>query len=312
MHNEIDTLEFPSSVEMVTIIGTGLPTARGVYYTNCVERHALCVGKESETLHEWLYTLRGDGTVVTASAKGGVGVDESAFVSLSKVSKDENENYKHGTMLSSERVQEMVLQVLKGEGDEMESDGEGVSGKRVELRVYSPVDVHLYRGGKHTGVVEGGRENDFGREYEEEIPTSHYEEWGGVTYIGTELYGDEEVEVVFESTGVGEFTLVFSMYEGELLVGEYVFKDVPVGFESCGWIELGDDGEEPVLHYDGDGDGEEDLVLRPGEEVSSTLLKWVQNKFRVITKLLEQKGKGTATAVENQFAEIFRKLQKGK
>ncbi len=309
MHSGVDSQDFPENIEVVSIIGTDLPTARAVRYTNCLEYHVACVGKESETLHEWLFTTRGDGTVVTTSAKGGVGVDKTVFVSLTKIGKDEGENYRHATILSSLYVQNVIKSVLLGMSDEIEGGTEGVNTvKRIELKVYSPVDVHFYKDDNHTGVVKNGEENDFGREYEQEVPTSYYREWGEVTYLGTELY-DDNLDITFKGKEVGMFTLTFDVYLGEELLDSYIFKDIPVNSKTEGWIEL-TEGGEPILHYDGDGDGEIDFTLKPDDSIPDSLRKWVRNKFRVIAELMQQKGKGVAIAIESQFSEISHKLQK--
>jgi hypothetical protein len=263
MHETIDPWSAPSNIRMVEVVGSGLWTPRGVRYSGVPER--MQSGSQITKLRtEWLANTQGDGTVRSLSAESGK-ADETYYFGMSEYNGDAETNYAHGTILSAPPVQELIRDNVLGESDEipiyMNETGAIASFPRFEMRAYSPADIHLHQGDKHTGVTDEMK-TDLGQYYDLELINSYYEEWTDVKYIGADFSnGDVEVRVV--GTGEGVFTLVLDVYDGDTKTDTYTWTDIPVLPNSRGTMTI-DDGA-PVLTYDYDGDGEVDAELESGD-----------------------------------------------
>jgi hypothetical protein len=177
------------------------------------------------------------------------------------------ENRAHGTILSALPVQTLIWDtVLQKSGKTplyMNTQETSTTYPRFEIRAYSPVDIHLYQGEMHTGVL-GEGETDLGRPFEMQVPNSHYEEWVDVKYAGAGLESGA-VDVVLDGTGVGHFSLEIDLFEGgSVSASKFAWQDIAVSTTSKGTLVL-ESGEEPILAYDYDGDGTVDASLRSGE-----------------------------------------------
>lgn len=318
MHNTMDEWSAPETVRVIEIVGTGLWTPRGVHYSGVKKRTEN--GTDVPVLRtEWRANMFGDGTVLAASAAGGQ-ADLTYYVDLAGYNENKGTEYQHGTILSTPIIQSLLAENVFGANTTvpffMNTTGTKSGFPRSEIRAYSPVDLHLYRDGKHTGVLSDAP-TDFGRYYEVKVPNSHYEEWVDVKYLGVPLSKDG-VEVVVDGTGTGFFSLAYDLYEGDTLKGKYVFVDVPVTKASIGRIRP-HAGTVPEIEYDINGDGNVDLNLRPTTEgtvltvgdlmsrlrayvrtasMPAWLRLWIDERLAVSEKLIKKGGKGDMTAAK--------------
>ncbi len=265
MHDELDSLIAENSIHTTEIVGIGIDTPTGIIYGDCGLHN--CPATQNYLAHEWKMSPKGDGTVLASSA-GNVWADDTYYFAMDEYNKGKKRTYSHSTILSAYPVQDFILNnVLKrrenlpifmGEDPERTSEY-----PHFEIKAYSPIDIHLYAKDVHTGVV-GKEVKKMGRPYEENVPNSYYEEWGNVKYVGGTL-SEEGLYLKIVGTKDGVFTLDLSTidrnYEKD---GEYIFKNIPVTSGSVGIIEL-NEGEDFVLLYDYDGDGEIDANLKPGD-----------------------------------------------
>lgn len=329
MHEGVDDFEAPENIRVIEVVGTGLPTPRGIHYSEYAPGVSLANG--NHVTHEWLFDTRGDGTVLSSSAEGGR-ADETYYFPLNTYGKEKEESYRHATILSSPIVMDFLRHTVLLKDDKhnpyITDENEDTLDPRFAITMHSPADIHLYNTNLHTGILEGAEETEFGREYEEQIPTSYYSEWGTVKYVGAEFL-DETTRLEVDGTGFGTFKLTVEYYEGNALMGSYSFTGVPVGPRSKGVVHL-EEGEIPVLMYNADGDGTVDAELTPGEKldnatylkliqlvlkgdsVSAKLTRMVSQKLAIIEKLLTQEKGNTANAVEAILESLYRSLEEKK
>jgi hypothetical protein len=148
-------------------------------------------------------------------------------------------------------------------------------GDRLRMRLYSPLDIHLYdTHGNHTGprsVTIGGVTRDI---IEENIPNSYYYQLGERKYVGVPK--GEEIRTELRGYGEGSYTLevdeVTSSPTNEEVVQNITFKNLPTTAETIANLTLPEAGIAalPALTADTNGDGTEDYSLSPvlGEEVT--------------------------------------------
>jgi hypothetical protein len=188
--------------------------------------------------------------------------------------------------------------------------------------------MHLYQEGKHTGVIQGDIDEELGREYEQEIPNSYYEEWGYIKYIGAD-FSQGPVELRVAGTGEGLFTLVIDVFDGDTKTGSFVFRDVAVNPDSEGIVALAE-GEVPIIQYDFDGDGVFEREVTVGDAPQSveehfTLLKnklqeiaftksvgkWLLGKVEVAEKVFGKGSVGNMRATEVILSSVLRAIEGG-
>ncbi len=318
MHEGVDEWEAPEGIRVVEVVGTGLWTPRGISYSAYDRRTGS--GTTLKSLRtEWLANMLGDGTVLARSAESGV-ADETYYLAMSEYNTFAQENHAHGDILSAAPVQVLIEDVVLGGTDAvplyMNTTGVTAPFPRFELRAYSPVDLHLYAEGKHTGVADEPA-TGLGRYVEEEVPNSEYEEWADVKYLTGGIEEDAEVRVV--GTGDGRFSLALTLSDAGDGSGTYAWDDLPVRTTSRGTMRMRA-GEEPVLAYDFDGDGDVDRELRAGEtfepwmsyevsfkglreairdaEMSRLLETWFLSRVTLAEQLYKKGGKGNVTAAK--------------
>ena len=303
MHDKIDSMDFPDGIRFVQLAGTGLVTARGVHYGTRENRNEKKKNGKYPLVStvEWLSNTEGDGTVLTASAVSGKS-DETYYFDMSSYNDDHKTNYAHATILSAFPVQQFIKKDILNKETEIPlyistHNTDKVPASRFELRAYSPVDIHLYRYGLHTGVV-GDETTELGRYYEEEVPNSYYEEWAEVKYLGAGfIKGDTDIKL--DGTGNGEFTLVMDMFAGDTKTVTHTFSNVPVTSESEGEFDF-DENEVPVIEYDYDGDGEVDMTIHADGEEQEASFELLKSEI----KKLNTKAKRVLLKTAN-FAEYF-------
>ncbi len=318
MHAGVDEWTPPAHIRVVQVVGTGLWTPRGVAYS-AYDRKTSSGGMVKSLRTEWLANMAGDGTVLAKSAESG-NVDETYYLGMSDYNEFADESYAHMNILSTAPVQVLIEDVVLKKSPNvplyMNTTGATDAFPHFEMRVYSPLDIHLYRDGKHTGVT-NEPSTDMGRYTEIEIPNSFYEEWVDVKYAGAGL--SRATDAVLTGTGDGEFTLEIDMHDGDGRMETHVWTNVPVRSVSKGTMVV-DEDTAPILAYDYDGDGTIDAELASGDvfvprvtysvsfaglraaiydaEMARVLETWFLGRVTLAEQLVKKGGKGNKTAAK--------------
>jgi pimeloyl-ACP methyl ester carboxylesterase len=262
IHTMLDTWTPPAGIEVVQIASIGVDTISGIRYFNC--RAKGCFFGRDTLRHEYDMSVLGDGTVMKGSqAAGNV---PTYYLNLLEYNQVHHTNYVHKDILSVGVVQDLlVYNILSDESytpPYMTKEEPTIGGRRFRARVFSPVDLHLYQDGKHTGITGPEVVGQLGRPYEEQVPNSYYKEWGDVKYVGVDAE-EGPVTLSLKGTGTGTFRLEIDEVTGDAVSQTYAFANVPVGPAASGTIMLTTSGT-PVLVYDLDGDGRVDARIVPG------------------------------------------------
>ena len=130
--------------------------------------------------------------------------------------------------------------------------------KWLYVRVYSPVDIHVYdKNGNHTGLLENPVAGVNLENYEDAIPSSVYDGWGSTKQVI--LPYDQEYEIVLNGTGSGTFTVRAEVVQADEVIASASFSEMPVtpvmniGFAVA--TSTATFASSTVMHVDADGDG---------------------------------------------------------
>lgn len=217
----LDTWHAPTGVEVVEIVGTGLPTVKGIEYTGVIEGRTCglvngvttCV--DNVILKPYVQlTKYGDQTVVQRSAEAYEGVKKKFFVNLKAIDEQniDHPDYVHYNISEIEQVQELIQAII------LATTTSGIRFVSEEYTAFddvynveiidSPVRMVAEDGeGRQTGVVMENGEAII----REDIPGSQYIYLGDTKYLvipkGTDhtttLYGEAE----------GHFTLTTAVLD---------------------------------------------------------------------------------------------------
>jgi hypothetical protein len=322
-HAELDPWLPHDGPEVVQILGVNNDTPDRIRYYDCYTKEFWCQRLLQHDLgKEFGYRETGDGTVLLAGAQ--IDADETYFANLWQYSHDKDKAYAHGNMLSAPPIKQTLKRLLRRDDvkhTKYVTTEPAEGGARYRARVYSPVDIHLYdENGRHTGVTRTEEsEEDLGRPYEEEVPTSYYLEWGEVAHLGVGVR-EQEQTLTFDGTGNGAFRLELDLVDHDGSTETLVYNKVPVTKQSTGSLVLPETLDEtPTLAVDVDGDGTHDLNVSPtmgAEELSVSELidrlrvyaaaadmpawlhRWIDKRLGLAEKQIEKGRKGNLRAAK--------------
>ena len=139
--------------------------------------------------------------------------------------------------------------------------------KRVSL--HSPASIDIYDSeGRHTGLISNPNQNSDIQLTEEQIPNSHYYEFGEGKYIS--LPKDGTYKVVIRGLAIGTFTLELENGVAGDYSGGPIFSDIPVSTSTVATLNL--DNSTLALSLDSDGDGVFETVLKEDEAYKKTVV----------------------------------------
>lgn len=215
--NKLDTWIAPTGVEVVEIVGTGLPTLKGIEYREISEANSLactagggaifaCTPKKILKPYAQL-TKYGDQTVVQRSAEAYGGEKRKFFVNLSQIKKDfPQSKFEHFNLTEIPQIQKLVSTIVDATSTaniQFISNNYSTFDDAYDIEVInSPVRMLATDlAGHKTGIVVEGGANAI----KKEIPGSQYFEFGDTKYLlipkginhTTTLYGE----------GFGTYTL---------------------------------------------------------------------------------------------------------
>ena len=227
-HTRMDIWKPASTTKTMSIFGWGMPTAKAVNYER--DPHCATNARSCEISTFRSITKSGDGTVLTAARSDTA--DETFFLNLKKIKEDTKMEAEHADILEIPELQSFLE-------DTITEDDPGAYGKYftttepidndkwLYVRVYSPVDIHVYdKNGNHTGLLENPVAGVNLENYEDAIPSSVYDGWGSTKQVI--LPYDQEYEIVLNGTGSGTFTVRAEVVQADEVIASASFSEMPV------------------------------------------------------------------------------------
>lgn len=274
-HAEYDSYVFPPHIRVVQVAGWGLPTIKGVKYT---EEHG-------ELDYRPLFTREGDGTVVYASAISSRG--NMFYLDINSYEKQGHPQVEHKDLLNAPPVQNLLTSVI-GEDSVAEIDfitstkptPADVSDQLL-VSAHSPVILGVYDSKDNfTGIKD--------EQIVENIPGSSYQIFGQSQYVFLPKEGEYSFE--YQGTGEGKTTIRVSGFSGDKENPISVYSDIETTEQTNAIFDI--DTLEPKqahISIDTDGDGVYEASVPPDGEVSESvyttpgeLLALLKTKVRVI------------------------------
>lgn len=259
IHDHIDPYIFPEDIEIVQIVGFGVPTLKKLEYVQKEENEDMFVPSYVQ-----YKTLGGDNTVVYESAAY---MDAPTYyVNLSKYNKDNGVNIDHQTIVGMSPVTEILTSIINNQTLQTNSyitESIGVSSARslFSIGMHSPVDIHLYdMEGRHTGPVYLEIDGEAVKFIEENIPNTVYEEHGEEKYI----YGIDDANYTLKLDGYaeGSFTLDVYKFTDDVETSYQTFSNLPATTELTSTISLTQNMQIPGIMLDTNGDLEPDMEVK--------------------------------------------------
>jgi pimeloyl-ACP methyl ester carboxylesterase len=271
-HAAVDAWVAPAGVRVVQIAGWGVPaTVSGMHYTTedgVVCTDGLCSAPQELLQSSPVFTMDGDGTVVTPSALR-MGDVERYWVDINQYDKShqittlggrfgpEHSNIFEILELDT-FITDLITHTSKPVSDYtyIKIQAPSTNKDRLQYSLHSPLSLDLYdEQGRHTGLDKDGN-------IEEQIPGTYYRQFGEVKYIFSE--SGTPYHIVMNGYDKGTFTLEVEALRGDVSTGKIVFKDMPTTTHTKATLDISH-GIESVsdLTLDEDGNGTLDYRIHP-------------------------------------------------
>jgi len=314
LHDKLDTWQAPENMEVIQIAGWGLDTISGIKYDDC--DIPFCPDKLSNLDRSLIFTEDGDETVLVPSA---VQMGEKAeryyldlnlYNSLGRF----NTNRNHASILEIDPLQDFIKSIIKkdkklteyiyAEKPEVKDND-----KRLRFRLLSPVAIHLYdREGNHTGLIKNN--NSDLKLVEEKIPNSYYMEIGEKKYAG--VSGDEPLNINLIGEDLGTFTFEIDQVVGRKVAKTTTFPNIPVTKNMKAHLSI--DGEVEEMEVDVEGDGQIDITLDAGKQISQEelleILKRVIDSLEIDAKVKKKLSKKVDKVIKELKKEKSKHIEK--
>lgn len=281
LHDVIDNMVIPSNINVISVAGWGKETLAGIKYTG--------------TDIEPIYTIRGDKTVVSASALYGQGAKYWLDLRNSKIT--------HKDILEDPQLLGFIENIIKKENISLSSLEPVQTENRLNLGVHSPVSIGVYdHNGNFTGKVCDSNAGTC--EVVENILGSSYDEFGEGKYVN--LGEDDFQRAVLQGTGVGTFTFESKFVNPLGEESPSSFINIPVTTQT--YAEINIISNVPQLKLDVTGDGVTDFTLSPSNEFDPiTYLEIVKETINSLDL-----SQGKKVAFSKKVDNIIKSIEKGK
>lgn len=252
LHQNLDSWTPPPNMGVYQIVGEGEETPSGIAYKTTTAHGATFED------HSIVFSTDGDGIVMKTSAIGSFASTTYA-VDISSENKKLDTNYNHANILEFPSVKSCFITLLASSSCsslnqiEIYDSGSHVGHDADIIGIHSPATVYAVDGeGRQTGPIDAPADDDL-QWVKEDIPNSSYYESGEGKYI---VLQDQEnpsaMSVVLNGTGVGTFTLSFSLDSDSSNPHEIDFEDVPITPDTQAKVSLSDP-HELTIDFNGDG-----------------------------------------------------------
>lgn len=307
-HKAIDIWKSASTTKTLSIFGWGVPTSKTVNYerdAHCKERRDKCDVSMFRTV-----TSAGDGTVMTIAGSGES--DETVFLNLKKIKEDTKKDIKHADILKSPQLQEMIKDTIIGDSSNQSNQNEDYKkyftetepvdqDKWLYVRVYSPVDIHVYdKEGNHTGIIENPIEGVDLENYEDNIPGSVYDGWGRTKQVILPYGG--EYQILLDGTDNGIFSVHAEVRDDVGVISSTTFSDLPVTSDMNAEFAIATSTEffatSTVMYIDEDGDGTTETLHNSDEFLREN--KKDRKHFKKFKKVIKKMIKKKLSRIRNR------------
>jgi hypothetical protein len=312
LHNEIDDLVIPSSIEVYEIAGWGLPTISGIYYDKTPQLFSFS-NNINLLRSKALFTYKGDGEVLTDSQ-----VDygfNKYYLDIAKYNDDNNKDFTHSDIMENPEILDTLENIITDSNkstphikDNIPVLPDYATPKYKIISMHSPADIDVYdSSNRHVGIAPNSNNSDDMVTIETGIPNSNF------LLVGNEKYAivpdnGENYDVKITGTGSGLFTLGIEKQQGDNVVDTLLYQDLPVTKNLKADIEILGDGSESYLDIDHNGDGVIDESVLPNTEASPLNYLEIIKTTILDLDLPAKKEKNLLNLVNN----IYKLLQKGK
>jgi pimeloyl-ACP methyl ester carboxylesterase len=279
VHADLDFWTAPAGIRVIQIAGWGVPkTLSSTEYGimgKAICDNLICQLGADYLNPNFIFTIDGDGTVVTPSALWMNGA-ERYWIDLKKY----NTNHRLGTVfgwlslnhaniLEIQELNSFIGDIINNKTKEL-SEYTYISAKvplasnekRLQYSLHSPLTLEIYDDqGRHTGISADGQ-------IEEQIPGTYFKQFGDVKYIFADENSASHIKMQGYETGT--FTFAVEEFRGDESLGKVIFKDVPTTAETKVSFDVATDLESSSnLKIDKNGDGivELNLAAKIGEIV---------------------------------------------
>jgi len=286
LHNVIDNMTFPPSLNVVSVAGWGKSTVAGITY--------------ADSDIQPIFTIRGDQTVVIPSALYGQG--SKYWLDLS------NSKLKHANILEDTQLLNFLGDIIEQKSvtsSGLKNTEPTQVGNRLHLSVHSPVSIGVYDNQNNfTGKV---CDTGTGQcAIQEDVPGSSYFEFGEGKYVS--LGQDKVQKIKLQGTDIGTFTLNSEVIapSGHLDVSSFV--DIPVTTQTQGELIVNSQTNIPNLTLDVTGDGVIDFTLDPSSNFDPVM--YLQIMKATVSSLDLSQVK--ISVFNKRIDAIIKSIQKGK
>ncbi len=306
IHQIIDGWNFPTTTDVSSIVGWGVPTTQTIEYSSTSPR----IKKSPE----------GDGTVVAESA-GGYG--DKIYFNQKLFEQDTDKDVTHAYILEADPVVSMIsksiatsslasavdasLSTYISTTKPNPADYEHLSW--ITVSVHSPVDIDIYDShGGHFGVIPFPLDPSSDLKWLENTIGAQYDAIGDEKYVT--LPADDMYDIKLKGTGTGNFTFQIQKFVGGEMteVANTVYTDLPVTPLLVASTTISSTNISPTLNLDVDGNGVTDIKV-----ASSTVMDPLLHLKSMKTIILSLKLKSSVEKVLLKKIDNIQKLiKKGK
>ncbi len=314
MHEALDTWQFPTTTNVFSIAGWGIPTTQSINYA----KDSVYYGK----------TADGDGTVLTSTA---LGYGKNAFFNQGLFNRSTKGNIKHKDILEADPVTFAISSVLATSSAEFNlpalppyfSYGKPNAADYpwmswLTVSVYSPVDIDVYNShGGHIGLVPLPTNPTSDIMLLDNTIGGHYETIGDEKYIT--LPADDTYSVQLKGTGFGTFTFKVQKFVGVdmIEVASTTYTDLPVTPLLLASTTINALTLTPLLGMDVDGNGIIDIkvaanpVMDPLIHLDSmkTIISSLHLKVSLEKKLFQKIEQIRTTLTKGKSDKVIKKIK---
>ncbi len=268
-HAALDNWQAPAGIEVIQIVGWGVPTIRGIEYVERTRSGAACAISDCRFLdHTPQITIDGDKTVVVPSANSS---DNTAtyYLNIREFNDSTSGAVKHSDILETPQLLSFISELIRNNVSDQEfiSSSKPLpsdSSRSIRLKIHSPVSVDIYDNfGHHTGIA---TTTFLGMpRIEEQIPNSYYFEMGEGKYAGADVLGTTTLQL--SGLALGTFTLDIEQTIGDTITASTTFTGIPVTASTTATLGITNSTTlaSSTLSVDVDGDGKTDAKISSGE-----------------------------------------------
>jgi pimeloyl-ACP methyl ester carboxylesterase len=262
-HEVLDAWTPPADIAVTAIAGWGQDTVKTLAYstgskvvcTNTVFSSYKTCADSPTLLHTPVTTQDGDGTVVSPSAVGNIG--SGLYFNAKGFNKENTRSVAHKDLTSAEPVQNVILDLLKGqlvtEGKFVTSISPvGAENPMIRVSSHSPVNLVVTdASGNQSGVVPIPGTDFSG--IKRDIPDSSVQVFDDEEYISVPTSGAYQVTASGYAAGSATLVIETVSSSGDASATA-VFADIPVTGSSVASFSVSEgSASAPTVDVDGDG-----------------------------------------------------------